>query len=132
MLGGGGAMAGLYHFHNIQKRALPSKCFGIFAHKQCSHSPLLAGLDDEVLMPHSRHSGIDEGALWRAKDLALLLAGEQSGATMLQDSKDVFILGHPEYAKDTLDKEYKRDQASGLSTPKPTGYYTPNGEIMFQ
>lgn len=127
-----GAMAGLYHFHNIQKRALPSKCFGVFAHKKCSNSPLLAGLDDEVLMPHSRHSGIDEGALWRAKDLALLLAGEQSGATMLQDSKDVFILGHPEYGRDTLDKEYKRDQANGLDTAKPTGYYAPNGEIMFQ
>ena len=127
-----GAMAGLYHFHNIQKRTLPSKCFGVFAHKKCSDSSLLAGLDDEVLMPHSRHSGIDESALWRAKDLALLLAGEQSGATMLQDSKDVFILGHPEYAKDTLDKEYKRDQASGLSTPKPTGYYAPSGEIMLR
>lgn len=127
-----GAMAGLYHFHKIQKHALSSKCFGIFAHKQCAASPLLMGLDDEVLMPHSRHSGIDEGAVARADDLCVLLAGEQSGATMLKDSKDVFILGHPEYAKDTLDKEYKRDQASGLSTPKPTGYYAPNGEIMFQ
>ncbi|WP_317279195.1 homoserine O-succinyltransferase [uncultured Helicobacter sp.] len=79
-------------------------------------------------MAHNRF----DGAITQAQGLSVLLAGEQSGATMLKDSKDVFILGHPEYARDTLDKEYKRDQASGLSTPKPVGYYAPNGEIMFQ
>ena len=83
-------------------------------------------------MPHSRHSGIDEEATRSNKNLKILLEGvgvssENSGITALKDSKDFFILGHPEYAKNTLDLEYKRDLDKGLEIAKPINYYNESG-----
>ncbi len=52
-----GAMAGLYHFHNIAKVMLESKVFGVFPHKIVTQDLLLNGLDSIVRMPHSRHAG---------------------------------------------------------------------------
>ena len=127
-----GAMAGLYYFHNIQKIALKEKLFGIFEHDMIENDVLLSGLNDKVLMPHSRHSGVDEQQI-RSKDtLKILLQGKQSGISVLKDKRDIFILGHPEYAAQTLDEEYKRDKQKGLRIAKPENYYDTNGMIRMQ
>ena len=39
---------------------------------------------------------------------------------------EFFITGHSEYAPNTLDDEYRRDLAKGLSIAPPTGYYADN------
>ncbi|MDD6056147.1 MAG: homoserine O-succinyltransferase [Helicobacter sp.] len=127
-----GAMAGLYYFHKIKKISLDSKKFGIFNHIWVENDLLLNGLNEVVKMPHSRHSGIDEEATRSNKNLKILLEGvgvssENSGITALKDSKDFFILGHPEYAKNTLDLEYKRDLDKGLEIAKPINYYNESG-----
>lgn len=126
-----GAMAGLYYFHRIDKISLPQKLFGIFDHYVCEDDVLLSGLDEVVRIPHSRHSGIDELALARKNDLKVLLRGEQSGTSMLRDSQDVFILGHPEYTKETLYNEYQRDLSKGLSIESPQNYFNTHGQIVF-
>lgn len=118
-----GAMAGLYHFHGIQKVALERKLFGVFEHNIVGDDVLLSGLNDIVKMPHSRHSGIDLGTKTSNSELKILLQGAQSGASMLKDKQDIFILGHPEYALYTLDEEYKRDKQKGLEISAPQNYY---------
>nr|WP_236033284.1 homoserine O-succinyltransferase [Helicobacter turcicus] len=123
-----GAMAGLYYFHNIPKISLDSKCFGIFEHFWVEQDLILNGLDELVKIPHSRHSGIDEARTRANKHLKILLEGKESGITALKDEKDFFILGHPEYSKDTLDLEYKRDLNKGLEIAKPKNYY--NAELQ--
>ena len=126
-----GAMAGLYHFHKIAKIALREKMFGIYLHKNNHNDLLVNGLDDFVSIPHSRHSGINEQEVRENKNLKILLEGEKSGITMLKDSKDIFILGHPEYAKNTLFDEYKRDLEKGLEIQKPQNYFKENLEPNF-
>lgn len=125
-----GAMAGLYYFHNIPKVALGKKLFGVFDHRAIEADLLLNGLDDVVKMPHSRYSGIDEAMVRKTNDLKILLAGQESGISALKDSQDVFVLGHLEYARDTLQEEYERDQAKGLSIDAPEHYYDQNGTPM--
>lgn len=126
-----GAMAGLYHFHNIQKTCFNSKLFGIFEHFWVEQDLILNGLDELVKIPHSRHSGIDEEQVRSNKDLKILLEGKESGITTLKDEKDFFILGHPEYSKDTLDLEYKRDLDKGLEIHKPKHYYNAESKPIF-
>lgn len=122
-----GAMAGLYYFYDIPKIALDKKLFGVFDHRIIEADLLLNGLDDVVKMPHSRYSGIDETLAQKTKDLKILLAGQESGISVLKDSQDVFVLGHLEYARNTLQEEYNRDLAKGLSINAPEYYYDNNG-----
>lgn len=122
-----GAMAGLYYFYGIPKVALDKKLFGVFDHYKLEADLLLNGLDDVVKMPHSRYSGIDEAQAQRTKELKILLAGQKSGISMLRDSQDVFVLGHLEYARETLQEEYNRDRAKGLLTDVPEHYYDTSG-----
>lgn len=122
-----GAMAGLYYFHGIPKTSLNSKLFGVFEHFWAEKDLILNGLDEIVKIPHSRHSGIEDPKVLQNKNLKVLLQGEESGITAVKDEKDFFILGHPEYSKETLDMEYKRDLEKGLPIEKPQHYYDASG-----
>ncbi len=126
-----GAMAGLYHFHQIPKVPLKRKLFGVFKHTVVNDDLLLSGLDEFVSLPHSRNSGIDEGAVLANADLKVLLRGKESGIALLRDDKDLFMLAHPEYSKLTLDGEFQRDCAKGLRTPRPKNYYDKQGNAVF-
>ena len=50
---------------------------------------------------------------------------------MLKDEKDMFVLGHPEYFKDTLKLEYERDLNLGLKIKKPCNYFKKNSKISY-
>ena len=45
---------------------------------------------------------------------------------MSEDGRQVFVMGHPEYDRITLDKEYKRDLGKGLNPEIPKNYYPDN------
>lgn len=127
-----GAMAALYHFHQIPKISLKHKLFGVFKHKIKTQDLLLSGLDEEILLPHSRHSGLDESALKGCKSLKVLLFGKKSGASVLRDEKDLYILAHPEYTKFTLFEEYERDLKKGEKIKKPKNYFDKRGEPVLK
>jgi len=42
---------------------------------------------------------------------------------MTRDGKQIFVMGHGEYDRMTLDSEYKRDLSKGLPIDKPINYY---------
>ena len=44
-----------------------------------------------------------------------------------EEGKQIFVMGHPEYDRMTLDKEYKRDLGKGLPITIPENYY-PNDD----
>ncbi|MBQ4067723.1 MAG: homoserine O-succinyltransferase [Lachnospiraceae bacterium] len=121
-----GAQAGLYHHYGINKEALDSKMFGIFEHKVLHRkTPLMRGFDDVFLAPHSRHTQIPVESI-RANDaLELLAESDIAGAFIVvsKDGKRVFVMGHPEYDRNTLDGEYKRDIGKGLDIEIPVNYY---------
>lgn len=122
-----GAMSALYHFYGVGKYALDRKCFGIFSHEVKNQDLILTNLNEKVLMPHSRHSHINEDQVLNSKELKILLQNEEAGISMLRDKKDIFILGHLEYFKDTLELEYERDG----KVQAPKNYYDEKGEIRY-
>ncbi len=121
-----GAQAGLYYHYGIRKVLLPHKMFGIFEHTALLRKvPLLRGFDDVFLAPHSRHTGIDEEAVAANPALTVLARSEQAGSYIIiaDEGKQIFVTGHSEYDRMTLDKEYKRDLEKGLDIQIPYHYY---------
>ena len=43
--------------------------------------------------------------------------------TISDDGKQIYVMGHPEYDRYTLDKEYRRDKDKGLPIEVPVNYY---------
>jgi len=127
-----GAQAGLYYHYGIEKIALDEKLSGVFPHtKTTTNEPLLKGVDDIFYIPHSRYTAIDEKALKQCADLVVVAYGSKTKSSIIKsrDGKMFFLTGHGEYNGDTLDKEYKRDIAKGLTIKPPCNYYK-NGKII--
>ncbi len=123
-----GAMAALYYFYGIEKRPLSRKLFGVFAHKKTRFEipdPLTRGISDEFHMCHSRHSTVRQSDIERDGRLLLLATSHRAGASIISnlDHSQVFVLGHMEYDRDTLKKEYERDLAKGLPIERPFCYF---------
>ncbi len=121
-----GAQAALYYHYGIKKHLLPKKLFGIYPHKKMViYEPLLNGIDDIFYVPQSRHTSINDDDLLNNPELVVLAKSDEAGATIMKskDNKKLFLLGHLEYDKFTLDSEYKRDLAKGLPIEEPKNYY---------
>ncbi|MFA5467590.1 MAG: homoserine O-succinyltransferase [Sphaerochaetaceae bacterium] len=124
-----GAQAGLYYHYGINKYPLEEKMFGIFPHRVCvANTPLLRGFDDVFNAPHSRHTEVRSEDIKQVKDLVILAQSDEAGLYVVtsKDGRQVFVFGHPEYEKLTLDQEYKRDLAKGLAIDVPKNYYLDN------
>jgi len=125
-----GAQAGLYYHYGINKITLPQKMFGVFSHNvHHRKEPLVRGFDDIFYIPHSRHTTIDPDEVRAESRLAVLADSPEAGICMAvsTDGSKVFVFGHPEYDRMTLDQEYKRDLAKGLDIQMPKNYY-PNDD----
>lgn len=121
-----GAQAGLYHHFGLKKRMLDKKMFGLFWHKVSNRKiPLVRGFDDVFLAPHSRHTEISAEDIHNCKELMVLAESDEAGVflTMTHDGRQIFVMGHPEYDRVTLDGEYRRDLGKGLPIEIPKNYY---------
>lgn len=121
-----GAQAGLYYHYNIQKKLMPAKVFGVFPQVLCDEYNFLTnGFDEIHYTPHSRHTSIDEEALAKVKELEVLSKSDMSGSNIIatKDFRSIYILGHLEYAKDTLSNEYFRDLTAGKEIHIPYNYF---------
>lgn len=128
-----GAQAGLYYHYNIEKLALPKKVFGVFEHKVLKpSSPLFRGFDDYFFAPHSRYTEVSADAIQAVPKLELLATSREAGvfAVKTTDSRQFFVLGHPEYDPDTLSKEYWRDVNKGLDISVPAHYFPGDDPMM--
>ena len=124
-----GAQAGLYYHYGLKKIMLPEKLFGIYRHKVLQRKvPLVRGFDDIFLMPHSRYTAVPARAIHECKDLVVLAESDEAGVMlcMSRDGKQIFSMGHAEYDRLTLDKEYRRDVAKDLDIDVPKNYYPEN------
>lgn len=121
-----GAQAALYHYYGLKKQLLPKKLFGLYRHKvQKRKEPLIRGFDDIFLAPHSRHTTVDAKAIHACKDLTVLAESDEAGVfiAMAEEGRKVFVFGHPEYDRCTLEKEYLRDKGKGLDIQIPKDYF---------
>lgn len=121
-----GAQAALYHYYGLKKKILPQKLFGLYRHRVLNRKePLVRGFDDEFLMPHSRHTTVDIEDIRACKKVEILAESEEAGvfAAMAEEGRKIFVFGHPEYDRLTLEKEYLRDKGKGLDIQVPKGYF---------
>jgi homoserine O-succinyltransferase len=121
-----GAQAGLYYHNGIKKTTLDHKMFGIFEHRVLQRKvPFVRGFDDVFYAPHSRYTTVSREDIVNCNDLIILAESDEAGVFIVaaQNGKQIFVMGHPEYDRISLDKEYKRDVAKGLEIALPKNYY---------
>ena len=121
-----GAQAALYYHYGVHKQLLPEKMFGVFEHRVTRPSnPLVRGFDEVFYAPHSRWAGLDRAAIDACGDLRILAESDIAGPMLLstESGRQIFVIGHPEYDKYTLDREYKRDVKAGKPINIPCNYY---------
>ncbi|MCI8325837.1 MAG: homoserine O-succinyltransferase [Clostridia bacterium] len=121
-----GAQAALYHYYGIDKTVLPKKLFGVYRVRALDgNEPLLRGMNDIMHIPMSRHTTVDEDAVYAHDELKVLAAGDECGISIIKskDNKKFFFTGHSEYDRYTLRKEYLRDLDKGLEIAPPLHYF---------
>ena len=121
-----GAQAGVYYHFGLNKVLLPEKLFGVYKHKVNNRKvPLVRGFDDYFYAPHSRHTAVTSEDIHNCDKLIVLAESDEAGILlcMTPDGKQIFVMGHLEYDRMTLDQEYKRDLSKGLPIHLPKNYY---------
>ena len=121
-----GAQAGLYYHYGIDKKDLPKKLSGVYRHRVRNRKiPLVRGFDDVFMAPHSRHTEVPQELLEADERITILADSLQAGVflCMAKEGRQIFVMGHPEYDRMTLDSEYKRDLGRGLHPHIPENYY---------
>jgi homoserine O-succinyltransferase len=109
----------------IEKEIFSKKLFGVFETHNLNRShPITGDLDDIFWCVQSRHSGIADTDLEKAREKGLvnLLAHSENGGYTIFESTDrrfLMHLGHPEYEAQRLVDEYNRDVALGRTDVPP-------------
>ncbi|MGC1237406.1 MAG: homoserine O-succinyltransferase [Acidimicrobiales bacterium] len=106
------AHAALTVFDDIARIRLPTKCTGVFTQGVDVSHELAAGIDPEIVLPHSRWNSVPREAL----DIAgydIVVQSETTGWALASRKEEgrqiVLVQGHPEYDSSSLLREYRRD-----------------------
>jgi len=121
-----GAQFALHYYYGVEKYTLPEKLFGIYKYKvDEADYPIFTGFNDFYQVPVSRHTQIDDEVVQQTENLLTLTSNTEFGSDIIQsrDEKDLFILGHLEYDRYSLEKEYKRDIGRWKDIQLPANYY---------
>lgn len=121
-----GAQAALHYYYGLDKVLLPQKLFGLYTHRVMNRKePLVRGFDDYFVAPHSRHTTVPRDEIANCPDLKIMAESDEAGVflCMAEGGKKIFVMGHPEYDRVTLAKEYKRDKDKGLDIQVPLNYF---------
>lgn len=121
--------------YGIDRQRLPRKQWGVFQHRVRDRShPLLRDINSRFDMPHSRWNEVAADQL-EAAGLHILIDSEVGGV-QLAVSPDhfrfIYFQGHPEYFRNSLLKEYKREVMRFLNDeidmlpPHPKNYFGPD------
>ena len=121
-----GAQAGLYYHYGIKKELLPKKLSGVYKHRVMNRKePLVRGFDDVFMALHSRYTQASRQQILDNPRLKVLADSDEAGIYIVlgDGGKEIFVMGHPEYDRLTLDQEYKRDIDKGIEPDLPVNYY---------
>ena len=115
----------MYYHYSVHKQLLPEKMFGVFGHRVTPPRRTRWCVADEgVLPPHSR-TGISR-EMDNCQTLRIAAESDDLAGPFLsraENGRQIFVTGHPEYDKYTLDSEYRRDVDKGLPIHVPVNYY---------
>ncbi len=123
----------LKYFHGIDRQPLPNKRWGVYSHRLCaSDHPLVREVNTRFDAPHSRYNDISHEQI-EAAGLKILAESEDGGVHMAvspDQARVIYFQGHPEYDRNSLLKEYKREvrrfQSGELTSmpPYPDNFFT--------
>jgi len=125
------AHAAVLHLDGIERQRLAEKRSGVFDCYAAAEDPLLADVPASLPVSHSRWNDLPERALV-AHGYQVLTRSPAAGVDIFAKrwrSLFLFFQGHPEYAADTLMREYRRDVGrylrgeSGRHPTIPVGYF---------
>lgn len=121
-----GAQAGLYYHYGIPKYLRKEKLSGVYVHRTLNRKiPLVRSFDDSFDCPHSRFTEVRAEDIAKHPELEILADSKEAGVflVMSRDGKQIFLQGHPEYDRMTLNNEYHRDLNKGFLPALPAHYY---------
>jgi homoserine O-succinyltransferase len=125
------AHAVVFQVDGISRVPLRKKCFGVFNFANVSDHHLMRDMPAHWRTPHSRWNDLHESALISC-GYSVLTKSDQAGVDIfVKQTRSLFIFlqGHPEYAEDTLLREYRRDIGRFLRGERenypdmPSGYF---------
>jgi homoserine O-succinyltransferase len=125
------------HYHNIDRRHLPQKQWGVFSHRVTApHHPILRDVNTRFDAPHSRFNDVSR-AQFESAGCSVLAENEDIGvhlAVSPDQFRTIYFQGHPEYGAISLLKEFKREAHRYLSGERdklprvPENFFTAEGE----
>ena len=133
------AHAAILHMDGIERRRNHAKHFGVFQCHRESDDGLLEGVTSCFAVPHSRWNGVDQRQLEAHGYRIVSRTADAEVDTFTKQEKSLFVFfqGHPEYATDTLLREYRRDigryirSDAGVYPQLPHGYFDRASEQAF-
>ncbi len=123
------AQAALYHHHQVPKRSLVQKAFGVFQQQVFRHgSPIVSGLGTQFPCPVSRHTETRWEDVLMVQDLHVAAAAKETGLCLVEEasSKAHYMFNHLEYGRHTLAREYWRDVKLGKEIARPKNVFRDN------
>lgn len=127
--------------HDIDRQPMPEKRWGVYSHRiRTASHPLVREVNTRFDAPHSRYNDISREQL-EAAGLHILAESDDGGVHMAvspDQARVVYFQGHPEYDRNSLLKEYKREvlryQAGELAAlpPYPHNYFPPAAERLIE
>ena len=129
------------HLYGLDREPFGKKLWGVYRHRVCDRShPLTQDVNTQFDAPHSRWNDIPR-AKWDDAGLRVLAESEDAGvhlATSPDGFRIIYFQGHPEYDRNSLLKEYKREVGRFLTgdlespPPYPEHYMTPDSDHLAQ
>lgn len=122
--------ASVLHSDRVARHLLVDKRFGVFDERKVAEHPLMAGAPELMRFPHSRWNELREDELVAA-GYTVLTKSKEAGVGLFTKPKGnglfVYLQGHPEYAAETLLKEYRRDIKRFVRRERETYPSLPHG-----
>ncbi|MGK0277073.1 MAG: homoserine O-succinyltransferase [Ilumatobacter sp.] len=121
-----GAMAALWHFHDVPKHILQDKACGVYRHRNLQPtSPYLMGFSDDFSVSVSRWTEVRRADIEEVPGLEILMDSDETGVCLISEMEGsrLYMFNHIEYDSTTLAKEYFRDIAGGAQIPVPRNYF---------
>ena len=86
-------------------------------------------IEEGFVAPHSRYTTVLREDVLQVPELTLLAGSDETECYIVADQscKNIFVMGHMEYDRMTLNQEYRRDLAKEDVNPEiPKNYYPEN------
>lgn len=127
------------YFHGIERQPLGFKRWGVYSHRIMDRvHPLVRNINTRFDVPHSRWNEVQRTQL-DAVGIDSLVASETAGVHLAVSPdmiRFVYFQGHPEYDRNSLLKEYKREIGRFLRgeltdyPPTPEHYFEPAAQPL--